>query len=174
VARKLTVKLYGLGVVAKEEKRSGSESTSYYRRRGGQFIYSRLDFLNGAFGLIPTHLDGYESTLDLPAFDFIGDADPRWFFYYVSRPEFYRGHLGLANGGRKARRVNPTDLLRVQIDYPQTDAQRAIADAIDTAVAVEQAYEAELRALKAERQVLMADLLTGKRRVRVRVGEAAA
>ena len=118
VARKITVKLYGKGVVGKSEKRAGSESTQYYRRSAGQFIYSKLDFLNGAFGRIPNSLDGYESTLDLPAFDFLPGFDPRWFLHYVSREAFYSGHLGLANGGRKARRVNPSDLLRVSIATP--------------------------------------------------------
>ncbi len=68
-AQKITVKLYGKGVIAKDEKRIGSETTQYYVRKSGQFIYSKLDFLNGAFGIIPDELDGFESTLDLPAFD---------------------------------------------------------------------------------------------------------
>lgn len=167
VAQKLTVKLYGKGVIAKEERRQGSEATSYYRRRAGQFIYSKLDFLNGAFGVIPSHLDGYESTLDLPAFDFGPTVDPRWFLYYVSRQNFYRGHLGLANGGRKARRVNPADLLRISIDFPSLAEQRLIADAIDDAIAEETKWESALSLLKAEKRALMADLLTGKRRVRL-------
>lgn len=166
IARKLTVKLYGKGVVAKEERRQGSESTTYYTRCAGQFIYSKLDFLNGAFGLIPAHLDGYESTLDLPAFDLEEGVEPRWFLYYVARESFYKGHLGLANGGRKARRVNPSDLLAVNIKCPSLAEQRAIANVIDAALADEHQWEAQIAALKAEKRALMADLLTGKRRVR--------
>lgn len=52
-ARKLTVKLYGKGVVAKQTVRAGSAATQYYRRSAGQLVYSKLDFLNGAFGIIP-------------------------------------------------------------------------------------------------------------------------
>jgi type I restriction enzyme S subunit len=167
VARKITVKLYGKGVFAKEERRAGSDSTQYYRRKAGQFIYSKLDFLNGAFGLIPPELEGFESTLDLPTFDFRPDVDCRWFLYYVSREEFYQGHLGLANGGRKARRVNPLDLLRVLIDAPSIAEQKAIADAIDVAVADEGTWEKTLEALKNEKRALMQQLLTGKRRVRL-------
>lgn len=167
IAKKITVKLYGKGVVAKEERRAGSDATQYYRRKAGQFIYSKLDFLNGAFGLIPAKLDGYESTLDLPAFDFLDGVDPRWFLYYVSREEFYQRHLGLANGGRKARRVNPSDLLKIIIEVPAVAEQRAIADAVDTAVAEETAWSRMTALLKAQKQALMADLLTGKRRVRL-------
>ena len=166
-AKKLTVKLYGRGVVGKAEKRVGSESTQYYRRSAGQFIYSKLDFLNGAFGLVPATLDGYESTLDLPAFDFLPGTEPRWFLHFVSRQEFYLGHLGLANGGRKARRVSPSDLLRVSIDTPSFAEQRAIAEAIDLAQTRVICFEHQVRLLRDEKAALMAQLLTGKRRVRL-------
>ncbi|WP_371183903.1 restriction endonuclease subunit S [Xanthomonas sacchari] len=167
VAKKITVKLYGRGVVGKSDKRAGSESTRYYRRSAGQFIYSKLDFLNGAFGRIPAALDGYESTLDLPAFDFLPGIDPRWFLHYVSREAFYAGHLGLANGGRKARRVNPNDLLRVSIPTPCLEEQARIADAIDTALSLVTTQEKLLKLLRQEKSALMTQLLTGKRRVRL-------
>ena len=167
VAKKLTVKLYGKGVVGKSEKRLGSESTQYYRRFAGQFIYSKLDFLNGAFGIIPDPLDGYESTLDLPAFDFLDGVDPRWFLQHVSREAFYVAHLGLANGGRKARRVNPTDLLRISINVPCLEEQVRIADAIDLMQAMVDIHDRQLALLREEKAALMAQLLTGKRRVKL-------
>lgn len=165
IARKLTVKLYGKGVIAKDERRHGSEGTAYYRRRAGQFIYSKLDFLNGAFGVVPEHLDGYESTLDLPAFDFRPGVDSRWLLYYVSQESFYKGLLGLANGGRKARRVSPADLLQISIDFPALEEQKTIADAIDLVSEDIRKWETMLHMLRAEKQALMTDLLTGKRRV---------
>ncbi|EOG6157658.1 MULTISPECIES: restriction endonuclease subunit S [Vibrio] len=167
IAKKITVKLYGNGVVAKDEKRSGSESTKYYRRSAGQFIYSKLDFLNGAFGIIPEELDGYESTLDLPAFDFLGNVNVEWFTYYVSREEFYSSNLGLANGGRKARRVNPNDLLRIKIPTPSLEEQQKIAAVLSTADQEITALQHKLEALKQEKKALMQQLLTGKRRVLV-------
>ncbi len=173
VAKKITVKLYGRGVVGKSEKRAGSESTRYYRRSAGQFIYSKLDFLNGAFGRIPVALDGYESTLDLPAFDFLPGVDPRWFLHYVSREAFYTGHLGLANGGRKARRVNPNDLLRVSIPIPCLEEQARIADVIDTALSLVTTQERLLNLMREEKSALMSQLLTGKRRVRLPADETA-
>ena len=171
-ARKLTVKLYGRGVVSKSEKRLGSESTRYYRRTAGQFIYSKLDFLNGAFGRVPSQLDSYESTLDLPAFDFLPGVDPRWFLYFVSRPDFYLDHLGLANGGRKARRVNPVDLLSVSVDRPELSEQRLIADVLDLANRECVGHERRCEVLKQEKSALMVDLLTGNRLVRQPGAEA--
>jgi type I restriction enzyme S subunit len=174
VAKKLTVKLYGKGVVGKSEKRMGSESTQYYCRSAGQFIYSKLDFLNGAFGRIPAFLNGYESTLDLPAFDFLEGVDPRWFLHYVSREAFYAGHLGLANGGRKARRVNPSDLLRVSIPMPSLEEQERIADSIDVALKAVHDQDRHLFLMREEKAALMAQLLTGKRRVQLPSEEVSA
>lgn len=166
-AKKLTVKLYGNGVVAKDEKRAGSESTKYYTRKAGQFIYSKLDFLNGAFGLIPDSLDGFESTLDLPAFDFLDTVCVRWFIYFVSREEFYTSNLGLANGGRKARRVNPIDFLKIVIPTPRLDEQQKIASVLTAADQEIETLQRKLDCLKQEKKALMQQLLTGKRRVQL-------
>ena len=90
-AKKLTVKLWHRkGVFKKNESVQGSANTQYYRRRAGQFIYSRLDFLNQAFGIIPVHLDGFESTVDLPCFDIASEMNPKFLLEYVQREQFYK------------------------------------------------------------------------------------
>lgn len=114
-AKKITVKLYGRGVFAKQARMVGSFNTKYFIRRSGQLIYSKLDFLNGAFGIIPPQLDGYESTLDLPSFDVNPSADARWLLSHLVRPEFYEKQVGAAAGGRIARRVNPPEFLKLRL-----------------------------------------------------------
>ncbi len=84
-ARKITVKLYGKGVFEKDEKTKGSANTKYFIRKKGQFIYSKLDFLNGAFGIVPDELNDFETTLDLPCFDFTSKVVPNFLLAYVSR-----------------------------------------------------------------------------------------
>jgi len=152
----------------KDDRRSGSENTKYYIRRAGQFIYSKLDFLNGAFGIIPEHLDGYETTLDLPCFDVAEGLDARFLLLLVSREEFYSRFLGSAAGGRKARRVNPAEFLATKIHIPGINEQRAIVDAVATLDREIDLLERQLAALKRQKQALMQQLLTG----RIRVGEA--
>lgn len=167
-ANKLTVRLYGKGVCARADGRPGSEATQFYRRQAGQFIYSKLDFLNGAFGIVPEELDGYESSLDLPAFNVDESIDSRWLLYFVTRPGFYRNQVGLAHGGRKARRVNPTHLLQVSIPVPEKREQVRIAVAIETLDKEINLLNAELNAVKQQKKGLMQKLLTGQVRVKVR------
>lgn len=165
LAQKLTVRLYGKGVIPKRDERAGSDETRYYRRSAGQLIYSKLDFLNGAFGIVPPALDGYESTLDLPAFD-IGDADARFLLAFCTRPDFYRKHLGLANGGRKARRVNPEDFLKITERLPDRAEQSAIADMLDTATREIDALVSLGEATSKQKRGLMQGLMTGKIRIK--------
>lgn len=110
-AKKLTVKLWGKGVVPKEEIYQGSEETKYYIRKAGQFIYGKLDFLHQAFGIIPDNLDGYESTLDSPAFDIAENLNSFFFLEYVSRKQFYLYQGTIANGSRKAKRIHSDTFL---------------------------------------------------------------
>jgi len=161
LARKITVKLYGKGVYAKHENRPGSINTQYFRRRKGQFIYSKLDFLNGAFGLIPNELDGYETTIDLPCFDFYGQLiSPDWFLYYVSRKEFYDTQAYLANGGRKARRISPKDFFSLKIEIPPLPEQKQIAVILTSVDEVIEKTEAQIEKLQDLKTAMMNELLT--------------
>lgn len=124
-AKKITVKLWGKGVIEKEEKYAGSSNTQYFIRKAGQFIYSKLDFQNQAFGIIPNELDGYQSTLDLPTFD-IQNIDPKFLLEYVMRREFYEYQGLIANGSRKAKRIHPEDFLDMPVKIPSLEEQQAI------------------------------------------------
>lgn len=164
-AKKITVKLYGKGVLAKEEKRQGSEQTKYFVRRAGQLIYSKLDFLNGAFGIVPPELDGFESTLDLPAFDIASTVNPIWLLGYLTRPTYYTHQVGLARGQRKARRLHPSDLLASSLHVPPRDLQDRIADVLTSLQDEIDKSKRLLLSLKTQKRGLMQKLLTGQWRL---------
>ena len=164
-ARKITVKLYGKGAVPKSDKRDGSTKTRYYRRSPGQLIYSKLDFLNGAFSLIPDTLQGYESSLDLPAFDISEHVNPKWLIEYLTRPAYYTAQLHLARGQRKARRIAPDDFLASPVKLPQRDRQDEVAEVLAVADSEIVLREAELDTLTHQKRGLMQKLLTGEWRV---------
>ncbi|MCC5878220.1 MAG: restriction endonuclease subunit S [Candidatus Sumerlaeia bacterium] len=168
-AKKMSVKLYGLGVNPKSETRMGSKNTKYFRRKAGQFVYSKLDFLNGAFGIVPLELDGWESTLDLPCFDLSEKKIvPTFLLSYVTREEFYENCIGFAMGGRKARRVSPSEFMAMSLKLPSLPEQQKIATVLNTADQEIVQLKDQLAALRKQKQGLMQVLLTGK--VRVKVG----
>lgn len=126
-AKKLTVKLWGKGVVEKSDVYGGSAHTQYYVRKAGQFMYGKLDFLHAAFGIVPDSLDGYESTLDSPAFDLSG-IDGRFLMNTVIQENFYLKNGMIANGSRKAKRIHADTFLEMDILVPDIEEQKKIGD----------------------------------------------
>lgn len=126
-AKKLTVKLWGKGVIEKTDIYGGSEHTQYYVRRAGQFMYGKLDFLHAAFGIVPETLDKFESTLDSPAFDLDG-IDGRFLLNRVTQEDFFLKHGMIANGSRKAKRIHEDTFLAMPITVPSYEEQVNIGE----------------------------------------------
>lgn len=148
IAKKLTVKLWRKGIVPKEEIYQGSSATQYYVRKSGQFMYGKLDFLNQAFGIVPPELDGYESTLDSPAFDFRDGINSRFFLEYISLKQFYKYQGNIANGSRKAKRIHAETFFEMPIPVPSYDEQQTIGlffEQLDTTINL---HQRELNSLK--------------------------
>lgn len=128
-SRKLTVKLWGKGVVKKQVIGNGSKNTKYYLRKPGQLIYGKLDFIHAAFGIVPKELIGYESTIDSPAFD-ITDGSPIFLLNLFLRREFYERFGLMANGSRRAKRIHEKDFLNMPFFAGSYNEQKKIGEII--------------------------------------------
>ncbi|OEP39547.1 hypothetical protein AJM35_03255 [Listeria monocytogenes] len=151
LAKKLTVKLWRKGVVPKEEIYTGSSATQYYIRKTGQFMYGKLDFLNQAFGIVPLELDGYESTLDSPAFDIEESINETFLLEYVSLVRFYKYQGNIANGSRRAKRIHTDTFFEMPIPLPNSNEQQKIgtfSQQIDDLIAFQQNKLEKLSSLK--------------------------
>ena len=158
VAKKLTVKLWGNGVFGKNESIQGSINTQYFRRKAGQFIYSKLDFLNQAFGVIPPDLDGFESTVDLPCFDVADELNPVFLLEYVKRKDFYERLGETADGSRKARRIHAETFQSFSLARPTPAEQQKIAECLSSLDELIAAQARKVDALKTHKKGLMQQL----------------
>jgi len=158
VAKKITVKLWGNGVFEKNDSIQGSINTQYFRRKAGQFIYSKLDFLNQAFGIIPPSLDNFESTVDLPSFDFADELNPVFLLEYVKRRDFYERLGETADGSRKARRIHAETFLSFSIALPSPAEQQKIADCLGSLDELIAAQGRKVESLKTHKKGLMQQL----------------
>ena len=158
VAKKLTVKLWGNGVFGKKESIQGSINTQYFQRKSGQFIYSKLDFLNQAFGVISPDLEGFESTVDLPCFDIGSGLIPGFLLEYVKRKEFYEKLGETADGSRKARRIHAETFQSFSLVLPLPAEQKKIADCLSSLDELIAAQIHKVEALKTHKKGLMQQL----------------
>ncbi|WP_330111679.1 restriction endonuclease subunit S [Cetobacterium somerae] len=161
LSKRITVRLNLKGVekrIVNPEEKEGA--TLNYLRKAGQFIYGKQNLHKGAFGIIPQELNDFQSSTDIPAFDFLGEINEKWFFYFMSREIFYK-NLEILATGTGSKRIQPANLLLLNILVPFLGEQTKIANFLSTLDREIELLEKELSILKNEKQSLMSILLNG-------------
>ena len=126
INKRLTVKLNLKGISIRESKTIEIEgATKQFIRKSGQFIYGKQNLHKGAFGIVPKELDGYLTSSDIPSFDFKGEIEPKWFYYYFSRKSFYEKLENLSTG-TGSKRISPKEFLNIKIIIPEIEEQQRI------------------------------------------------
>ena len=131
INKRLTVKLNLKGISIRDSKATEIEgATKQFIRKSGQFIYGKQNLHKGAFGIIPKELDGYLTSSDIPSFDFNGEINPKWFYYYFSRQSFYE-NLERLSTGTGSKRIAPKDFLNIKINVPEIKEQDKTANLLE-------------------------------------------
>ncbi len=165
VDSRIRVLLNAKGVIKRPTKKESKGATKYFIRKKGQFIYGKQNIHKGAFGIVPEELDGFESTSDLPAFDVDEKCLPIWIDYYLKQGNFYLDLVNIARGAA-TQRVQPKELLELQIPLPPLDEQRKIVahfksvETEDAELKTELAHQQTL--LKKLRQQILQEAIEGK------------
>ena len=160
--KRITVRLHLKGVEAREYRGTETDgATTFYKRRSGQFIYGKQNIFKGSLGMVPSKLDGYSSSQDIPAFD-IDDSvvSPDWFYFYISRPSFYK-RLEVYAAGSGSKRLHPKELLKLSIKLPPLPIQNEIAEEIACYKKEIDLLRTILEAYRKQKRGLMQRLLTG-------------
>lgn len=140
--REVTIKLWGKGVVLRREA-SGTEMAASRRAvvRQGQFILSRIDARNGAFGLVPKLLDGAVVSNDFPSFNLnLERLEPR-FLEWLSKTSAFVDLCKAASEGTTNRvRLKEEKFLAMSIPLPPlAEQQRIVARIEELAAKIEEA-----------------------------------
>lgn len=131
--REITIKLWGKGVVLRREA-SGSEIAAPRRSvvRSGQFILSRIDARNGAFGIVPPVLDGAVVSNDFPSFKLNTQRIIPEYLGWLSRTENFVDLCKSASEGTTNRvRLKEERFLATSIALPSLEEQQRIVARIE-------------------------------------------
>lgn len=118
--RQVTVRLWGEGVVLRNEV-SGDRIAAKRRSvvRSQQFILSRIDARNGAFGLVPDSLDGAVVSNDFPTFNIDSTGIlPRFMVWMSKTPAFVDLCKAASEGTTNRVRLKVDRFLETQIPLP--------------------------------------------------------
>lgn len=163
------------GFVRQDEKyvryMAGKSVENYILLNKGEFAYNKGNSKLYEFGcMFP--LEAFERGL-VPhvyvCFAMSDQCEPQ-FYKYLFQADYLHDQLGaLVNTGVRNNgllNIRPNDFLGVKVPLPPLEEQRQIAAVLETATTHTKCYEQDLAALKLQKQALMQQLLTGKRRVR--------
>lgn len=126
----VTLKLHGKGVVPRNIG-DGKTPKSFrgFRVKLGQFIYSRIDARNGAFGIIPAELDGAVVSKDFPVYE-VDSAEimPSILISICTSEHFVNQIRSMSNGATNRQRIKEDVLERMLIPLPSLGEQKRIAE----------------------------------------------
>ncbi len=131
--REVTVSLWGKGVRLRR-KVLGAGIAAPFRNvaHEGDFIISKIDARNGAFGFVPNELDGAVVTNDFPLFSVRAEKlSPRW-LYWISQAPFFTELCKAASAGTTNRvRLDESKFARLTVPLPPLAEQQRIAARLD-------------------------------------------
>ncbi len=125
---RVTVKINTNGVVKRDtEKGINIGTKKQFKAKAGQFIVSKIDARNGAFGIIPNELDGAIVTNDFPLFDVNTDIiNPQFFFLITGTKEFINFAKSCSSGTTNRQRMDIAMFLNQKIPLPSLSEQESL------------------------------------------------
>lgn len=154
----------------------GSETryAALHRLRAGQLVMRKLTAWEGPITTVPAEFDGWFVSPEFPTYTLTTELDPAFMRLVCQRPEFWEAMRLRSTGTvQRRKRVNPDQLLKVEIDLPPHAEQRRIADLVGaTDTVVDRARTVAIAAQSLYRRAA-ADLFDGSTADAVPLGVAA-
>ncbi|WP_325123052.1 restriction endonuclease subunit S [Marivirga sp.] len=152
--KQVTIKLYGKGVIQRgDELIFGKDigTKNQFRISEGQFIMSKIDARNGAFGIVPAELEGAITTQDFLSYNINIEKILPEFFNLITGTKHFAELCQKASSGTTGRqRVDEKAFLGFRIPVPQIEIQREIVKQHRNNVEKEIQLQSKLITLKNE------------------------
>jgi type I restriction enzyme, S subunit len=146
--QRVTVKINNNGVVPRDTEIGKNIGTKQqYLIKTGQFLMSKIDARNGAFGLVPENLEGAIVTNDFPVFDIDHSViNPEFLVLITTTKEFIKFAQSCSSGTTNRQRIDIDMFLNVNIPLPSLPEQNRIVEAYNEKIklATEQERRADL------------------------------
>lgn len=128
VYSRVTVKINNNGVVLRDTETGVNIGTKkQYLAKAGQFIISKIDARNGAFGIIPNELDNAIVTNDFPLFDVNKKKiNPQFLLLITTTKVFIKFAQSCSSGTTNRQRMDIDMFLNQKIPLPKLDEQDKI------------------------------------------------
>lgn len=148
--QRVTVKINNNGVIPRDTEIGKNIGTKQqYLVKTGQFLMSKIDARNGAFGLVPKILDGAIVTNDFPVFDVDKTViNPEFLVLITTTKEFIKFAQSCSSGTTNRQRIDIDLFLNVKIPLPSLSEQNRIIDAYNKKIKLAEDQEIKAKELE--------------------------
>ncbi|MGI8314931.1 restriction endonuclease subunit S [Halobacillus mangrovi] len=153
IYKRPTVQLYGNGVKVRDKVYGKDIGTKkQFLIKEGQFIISRIDARNGAFGIAGPELNNSIATSDFPVFEINKNEIIAEYFELITHTEHFRDICRNESSGTTGRqRIKEKDFLNNKVPLPSLEEQEKIVSRYKEVVA--KANEATKKAINLEKEI---------------------
>ncbi|WP_256342079.1 restriction endonuclease subunit S [Streptomyces sp. MW-W600-10] len=164
----------GKGVVAKGELDGGAtEYAAMNVLRVDQVVMRKLTAWEGPITVVPAEFDGFVVSSEFPTFTLGPELTPEWMRHVCRSPQLWAEMKNRVSGTvQRRKRLNPDQLLQIELPLPPPEAQARIVDLLDSVDAQVGALDAEAGALQNVLRRFRADSMTDGSADEVRADEA--
>lgn len=150
--KRVTVKINNGGVFLRDiELGSNIGTKKQYIVRSGQFVLSKIDARNGAFGIIPDELDGAIVTNDFPLFDVDKNIIlPQFLVLITTTKQFIKFAQSCSSGTTNRQRMDIDLFLNQKIPLPSILEQENILGLFNSKIEKALNFENEANVLESE------------------------
>ncbi|MBK8682528.1 MAG: restriction endonuclease subunit S [Bacteroidetes bacterium] len=133
IYKQITVKMNGKGVILRQEIIGSKIKTkSQFLASKGNFIMSKIDARNGAFGIVPAELNGAIVTQDFPLFKVNSEVMlPQFLNIVIQSPQFIKICQTTSVGTSNRRRLKVDKFLKSRIPLPNIEEQSKFLERIN-------------------------------------------
>jgi type I restriction enzyme S subunit len=100
-----------------------------YIANAGDVVYSKIDVRNGAIGIVPENMPTVAVTSEFPVYSVRDDVALPMYIKLLFRTDFFQRTInGMISGASGRKRVQPSQLIDVDVPIPPLPVQQAIID----------------------------------------------
>lgn len=155
---RITIRMAGKGVALRDRVIGADIGTKrQFVARAGQFILSKIDARNGAFGVVPKECDNAIVTGNFWVFDLDEERlDPRFLQALSRTQKFVASCVGASDGTTNRRYLQEDTFLSMEFGLPSLAEQKAIISRLDTLADKTRQVAENLNAIEADAERLLA------------------
>lgn len=143
--KRVTIKLYNKGVFQRDQEIGKNIGTKkQFLIKEGQFLLSKIDARNGAFGLATNEVDGAIITADFFAYDIdTTKVEPYFLVLMTTTKKFQQFSQSASSGTTGRQRIDEKKFLEVKIPLPSLEVQKKIVQSYQDKLSLSAQQEKE-------------------------------